>query len=127
MPLMIKPLGEEKPAMINAVEAKKIALKASGRHAEAHQVAERQRREETAKKVVAQVDSLIPLIEADIAAVSEMGRTQLSLRADSGKYRHINLDHTNEIRRRMTPLGYRVWHDMGGGVVDITVIDWREA
>jgi hypothetical protein len=113
--------------MINAVEAKKIALKASGRQAEAQRIAERQRREETAKKVAARVDDLMPLIEADVAAVSKRGLTGLHLRADSVKYRHINLDHTNEIRRRMKPLGYRVWHDTGGGVIDITVIDWKEA
>lgn len=113
--------------MINAVEAKKIALEASGRQTEVRQVAERQRREETAKKVIARVDDLMPTIEADIAAACKKGHTEVSLRADSVKYRNINLDHTNEIRRRMASLGYKVWHDMGGGVIDITVIDWREA
>src|SRR5689334_11183441 len=111
--------------MIKATDAKETALNMSSRQAEARQLAERLRRDETAREVSEKVDCLIPLIEADIIEASKRGRTQINLRADSIKYRYINLDHTNEIRRRLQPLGYRVWHDMGGGVIDITVIDWK--
>lgn len=112
--------------MINAIEAKKLALVSIGNQAEARRTAERQRQDENVRHVIARVDGLMPLIEAKILAASKKGHTQVHLRADKIDSRGINLDHTHEIKRRLKPFGYRVWHDMGGGVVDITVIDWKE-